>query len=284
MKKFKYYYKYYFIYSITNQINNKQYVGFHATNDLNDDYMGSGIAFHRALKKYGLENFEKEILENCNELNWREKEKFWVKKLDTYRKGYNMTLGGEGTLGLKLSDNAKQKIAKSKTGNKIPNNVRKKISHSLMGRSTWNKDQNLSEEHKEKISKANKGRIKSQEEILKLSEAKKGSKNPGCRKEVKEKVSKSLKGKFIGANNPMSGSSRSKKDLEKYKKQGIKLKGDRWEYMRKKIKCINLKTKEEFIFDGVKELCIKLDISKNKYYRALKNPKILPLYKFETII
>jgi len=52
----------YIIYKIINKVNNKFYIGVHQTKDINDNYMGSGININRAIEKYGLDNFEKNIL------------------------------------------------------------------------------------------------------------------------------------------------------------------------------------------------------------------------------
>lgn len=54
--------QYNYFYKITNNINQHFYYGVHCTDDLNDGYMGSGKRLHYAYKKYGMENFNKEIL------------------------------------------------------------------------------------------------------------------------------------------------------------------------------------------------------------------------------
>lgn len=55
-------YKYHIIYKTTNLINGKIYVGMHSTDNLEDRYLGSGWVLKHAIKKYGRENFKREIL------------------------------------------------------------------------------------------------------------------------------------------------------------------------------------------------------------------------------
>lgn len=104
----------YTIYKITNQINNKIYIGKHQTKDLNDNYMGSGKLLVAAIKKYGIENFKKEILfvfDNELEMNSKEAE-LVTKKFVKESNNYNLCPGGNGgfgyinsTPGLHISNN-----------------------------------------------------------------------------------------------------------------------------------------------------------------------------------
>lgn len=85
------------IYKITNKINNKFYIGMHKTNNLDDDYMGSGKLIKRAITKYGVENFTKEILHIFdNEDDMRNKEKELVVISEN---SYNLLEGGKGGFG-----------------------------------------------------------------------------------------------------------------------------------------------------------------------------------------
>ena len=54
------------VYKTTNLVNNKIYIGIHSTNDINDGYLGSGVYLFSDLKKYGKENFKREVLYECS--------------------------------------------------------------------------------------------------------------------------------------------------------------------------------------------------------------------------
>ena len=68
--------KYNYVYITTNKINGKFYIGKHSTDNLNDNYLGSGIMLNKAIKKYGKEKFKQRILCFCDS----EEEAFEVEK------------------------------------------------------------------------------------------------------------------------------------------------------------------------------------------------------------
>lgn len=88
--------RFYYFYKITNTINGKFYYGVHETDNLNDGYMGSGIAIRKAYKKYGIENFQKEILNffNNSEEMYAYEEKIVTNELVNNQQCYNMIIGG----------------------------------------------------------------------------------------------------------------------------------------------------------------------------------------------
>lgn len=98
--------KEYVIYKVTNKINGKMYIGktYNLKRRMKQHFLdiGDGLPFHRALLKYGKENFLWEIIDDSDtQQDINEKEIFWIKKLNTciYFKnsnGYNITIGGEG--------------------------------------------------------------------------------------------------------------------------------------------------------------------------------------------
>lgn len=93
------------IYKIENLINNKVYIG----QSVNIEKRWSAeksaaktptdkaynYPLSQAFRKYGIENFSFEILEECNQTELNEKEKYYIQKYNSYFKGYNQTFGGD---------------------------------------------------------------------------------------------------------------------------------------------------------------------------------------------
>ncbi len=98
---------YYIIYKITNLVNEKYYIGRHATTDINDSYMGSGIGIKNAIRKYGIDKFTKEIIayaSSAEEL-WQLEQKIVNESVVKDPMSYNMSYGGKHYLnGLKAYD------------------------------------------------------------------------------------------------------------------------------------------------------------------------------------
>lgn len=111
-----------FIYKIKNVVNNKIYIGKSLKND--DSYLGSGLQILAAIKKYGRENFLKEVLEECSKELVDEREKYWIKHFGSTDDliGYNISAGGEGgnhywtTLNEEEKWLHREKISKSRKG------------------------------------------------------------------------------------------------------------------------------------------------------------------------
>lgn len=107
----------YYIYKATNKVNGKAYVG--QTNNWRSRiwqhmrcYEKEDCLFHDAIKEYGIDNFEWELLETCNNRKQAlELEKHYIELYDTYRNGYNENKGGVGW------HNARPVVCLDKDGN-----------------------------------------------------------------------------------------------------------------------------------------------------------------------
>jgi group I intron endonuclease len=178
------------IYKATNKIDGKCYIG-QTINSLNDRKIThkchgkkDNNYFHNALKKYGFDNFEWKIIEECSSKEEMDEMEFhYIKQYDSYKKknGYNITMGGEGTqlfgkangmYGKKHSEESIEKMRKIKKGKKHTKESKQKISNATKGKnnpmygtSRCGKDNPMygkkhSEETKRKISESLKRRNK----------------------------------------------------------------------------------------------------------------------------
>lgn len=195
------------IYKTTNLLDNKIYIG--KSKYDNPDYYGSGVVLNQAIKKYGRDNFKREVIEivsNDGDVNAREK--YWILFYKSFEReiGYNRTTGGDG--GALVGDSL-ESMRNSLKGKKLSPETKKKISDSHKGRhgkenncmwkkSPWNKG--LTAENNDKIRKNvqkahefNIGRPLSEEHKLKISMSNKGKNVYSRTEEHKNKISETLK-------------------------------------------------------------------------------------------
>lgn len=117
-----------FIYKLTNKVNNKIYIGL-TTESISErcrkriaeaNYRNSRSSYIlNAIRKYGSENFTVEQIDTANSLDeLQQKEINYIKMYNSTDRniGYNLTKGGEGNLGLKMSNETKDKIRQKALG------------------------------------------------------------------------------------------------------------------------------------------------------------------------
>lgn len=192
------------VYKTINLVNNKFYIG----QDSKDDpsYLGSGVKIKNAIKKYGRNNFRKEIIEsdieNLEKLN--EREIYWINFYweTSSHIMYNI---------------AKHRFGGVSTGFRTKEHYQKIVETRRKNGSYIGLPGKRSQEIKEKISKGNKGKKRSPEAIEKnrishlgkshseeskkiMAEAQKGNSHSKGKKhtqESKDKISEGLRGRIV---------------------------------------------------------------------------------------
>ena len=175
------------IYITTNLVNGKKYLGKDSKN--RESYLGSGKYLKAAIKKYGKNNFEKEIIEYCSNLDeLNNREVFWLKKLQCKSDDnfYNII----DTItpcrqGKPLSKEHRDKIRRSSIGKKHTQQTRELLSDIQKERLS-KKDCSHSELTKIKISSALKGKSFSDTHKKALSAVRKGVPRTYNRKAIKK--------------------------------------------------------------------------------------------------
>lgn len=257
------------VYKTVNLINGKIYIGKDEAN--NPKYLGSGTVLKKAIKKYGISNFKKEILEECNcreDLSTCEIK--WINKLNSTNPviGYNIAEGGTG--GNTYYGKSKSELIDIKT----------KISKSLANRK-------FTEEHKNKLSKSaslrkgNKPNVfngMKMEEYLeedyakdiknKISSSLKEHYKDGMSKEQRQKISKAMKGRKLG---PMS--EEHKKNLkESFKNRDI--------VKRKKLIKSYIEKLDTYLEDGITN---ENNDKAKRVYKSAENKKV-DLSKYSSML
>lgn len=155
-----------YVYEVTNNINGRKYIGKRSCKCPieKDLYFGSGIAIKEALKKYGVENFSKDIIKTFNTSEEAFKyEEYLISKLDCVNdvKYYNMARGGIGGVG---TLDGKTELEKWEIYNRMKNTLKGKMAgennpmYGKRGKDNPKYGIPLTEQQKESISKSLKGK------------------------------------------------------------------------------------------------------------------------------
>jgi group I intron endonuclease len=146
------------IYKVTNTINGKIYVG--KQTSTNKNYYGSGKLVKQAIKKYGRENFTKEIIDEVvGDVLGSETEIYWITKLNALD-GYNLEIHGNGG---EISE--RQRTMNSETVKKL-----------------WKDPTSIfnSPDYRKRLSDAGKKRVWTEETKQKISNGRWGKNNPAA--------------------------------------------------------------------------------------------------------
>lgn len=165
-------------------------------------YAQSGCQYklHRAIRKYGVENFTVE------EVMWVEAddrqvlnskldflERFFIKRFNIRYDGFNMTDGGEGFSSGSLSSTHRLNISRAKKGKKrgnLSDEWKRKIGESCKNLPTPYKGKPLSQEHRRKISQ---GVREAYETGRKMKPNLKGSNNPFASRKHSEESKRKMR-------------------------------------------------------------------------------------------
>lgn len=180
------------VYLISNKVNGRSYVGISL--DIRNRWRAhrkpkpsSSTVLHSAIRKYGVEAFTFEVLEQCAPEILAERERYWIAALGTFPDGYNLTSGGES--GRLIADSTKAKLSALNTGVKrgpCPPERAAAISAAKKGICTLSREQILA------IAAARKGLKRRPESVARSVLARIGFKHSA---ETKKRMSEAQKGR-----------------------------------------------------------------------------------------
>lgn len=234
-----------YIYKITNTLNQKSYIGQTITKLserfakhkylANHPEQQHNVSYiHRAIHKYGIENFTFETVEQIDNSLLNEREKYWIQYYNTFvPDGYNLTKGGDGTAGFSRPQSEEEKKQRSESLKQYYKNH---------------------PEAKEKIGK-------------RTSEL---WKNPEYRRKVTQSNKEFYKNHpdmFKGKNNPMYGKHHTEQALKKIRAHAAKQK-----LKIAQLDKETLETIQEF--DGIRDAERALNVSHGWIAKAARQDKV----------
>ena len=180
------------IYKITNKINKKCYIG--QSINIKERFYGhksseNNVYLRNAFKKYGIDNFIFEVIEECKREELNQKEIYYIKLYkSTNRKfGYNLSPGGTGRE-KKTSLRTRRLISKSKKGKLTRTEETEKNRAEKFKKTIANMPREQFEEWHKKIGKRHKNKVVTQEQRDKISKSlKEYYKDENVRKQKSEK-------------------------------------------------------------------------------------------------
>ncbi len=249
-----------FIYMTKNLVTGKLYIGQHKRTmnpkDINDEwYLGSGVVLKKAIIKYGIENFKRKIIYECNsqaELNYMEQIFIQFYNAVDDDNFYNLVAGGGGIQKLKFTEEQKEHMRKphkpmdAETRQKWIESHRNTITESGREKLRQNAIKNLT------------GYVHSEQSKKNMSDAHKGFKSM-----YKDGIYKNVVPKLI----------------DEYLLDG-------WIFKSiprpsHKVKCINIVENSFVIFDNVDDASDKLNIPATTIRNSIKHNRITRnKYKF----
>ncbi len=168
------------LYQIT-FLNGKSYIGITSCSvkrrmilHLHHARKGRACALHRAIRKYGEHSFIARTLLIADDWDYlREMEKRAIQSFSTVApSGYNLTLGGEGVLGVKRSEQTRSKLSENAKALSV---IRNGLPGRIGNQATLGYHHTT--EAKKKIAAANTGAIFTDERRTKIGRSKLGNKN-----------------------------------------------------------------------------------------------------------
>lgn len=244
-----------YIYKITNNINNKIYIGQTTKNRATDRFsqhrylaqhpeQERGVSYlHSSMAKYGVDNFTFTIVEEVDNELLNEREQYWIAFYGSLApKGYNMTEGGEGTQGYSRPQTEEEK-EKRRQSNKqfFINHPEAKEVLSRRTKELWEDD-----EYRKKVTESNKKYAQDHPDLNK------------------------------GENNPMYGKQHTEEALTKIRAHAA----------TRKLKIVQMDkiTLEEIqTFDGVKDAEKALGVSHGWLSKAAREGKVAYGYRWKFI-